>query len=677
MACDDREPPGKYPCPPRRAWTPDRASASVTRPLELAPCRAPDAVERPPSPPDPHAATLVEAAACMARGDLARAAVALDRVLAASPGHPAALFQRAVIEVAHDRPAPAADLLSRCVAAQPGWGEAWVRLGQLRLLLGEDEAAEAAFRAAAERAPNDARAFEGLAEALRRRGRDFAGLVRARVRLAELEPRVVEHRLRLGYTLRSGDLSEAAEAAYRDALAIDPGNLVARWQLFQNPATVVPADEAAERAFAARWSDGLAWFEALDPARRSALDVEQALLSATDFALHYQPGPLRVVRCRYADALARLARAAIPAPKAAARPAGSRRRIALVSAFFRRHSVLRVLGGLLAALDAERFELGIFHLDVREDADTARWRERASAWVGGTRRPAQWLQAIADFAPDAVVYLDIGMDPLSQVLACFRLAPVQIALWGHPLTTGHATIDHFVSADRIEVPDPAPHYRERVHRLPKLGTRFVAPSMAPRAARGDGEVHFLLAQMVLKITPAHDDLLARIAAALPQSRFTIVPSPRAHLCEALAARIGRAFAARGLDPGRQLRVIPNLPAAEFAALAASMDVNLDTLGWSGGVSTFDLLAQGLPTVTVEGDTFRGRQSAAILRQAGVADTVCADAEAWVDTAVALGRDRMRREDLRERLLAGRAAVFDDPAPAAAFADLLERLVPPP
>lgn len=633
-------------------------------------------MQRPPTPPDPHAATLVEAAACMARGDLARAAVALDRVLATSPAHPAALFQRAVIEVAQDRPAPAAELLARCVAAQPGWAEAWVRLGQLRLLLGEDEAAEAAFRAAAERAPNDARAFQGLAEALRRRGRDFAGLVRARMRLAELEPQVVEHRLRLGYTLRSGDLAEAAEAAYRDALAIDPDNLVARWSLFQNPPTAVPADAAAHRAFAARWSEGLAWFEALDPARRPAQAIEQALLTATDFALHYQPGPLRAERCRYADALARLAHAAIPAPKPAPRPAGTRRRIALVSAFFRRHSVLRVLGGLLASLDPDRFELGFFHLDPREDADTARWRERASAWVGGTQRPAQWLQAIADFAPDGVVYLDIGMDPLSQVLACYRLAPVQLALWGHPLTTGHATIDHFVSADHIEVPDPAPHYRERVHRLPNLGTCIAAPPTVPRAARSDGEVHFLLAQMVLKITPAHDDLLARIAEALPAARFTVVPSPRAHLCEALAARIGRAFAARGLDPARHLRVIPNLPEAEFAALAASMDVNLDTLGWSGGVSTFDLVAQGLPTVTVEGDTFRGRQSAAILRRAGVPDTVCADADHYVEAAIALGRDRERREHLRTRLLAGRSAVYDDPAPPIAFADLLERLVPP-
>jgi protein O-GlcNAc transferase len=634
-------------------------------------------VERPSPPPDPHAAALAAATAVLARGDLGQAAAILDRVLTVAADHPDALLQRAVIEVAGERPATAAGLLARAVAARPGWAEAWVRLGQVRLLLGEDAAAESAFRTATGLAPRDLRAAEGLAEALRRGGRDFAGLIRARTRLVELEPRNVEHHLRLGYSLRHGDLATEAETAYRGALGSDPDNLVARWSLMQHPSSLVPVDEAEHRAFAARWSAGLAWFESRDPARLPPRDVERALLTATDFALHYQPGPLLTERSRHADLLSRLAHGAIPAPPPCARPAGSRRRIALVSAHFRRHSVTRVLGGLLRALDRERFETAIFHLDPRADAETALWQKTASRYTALVQRPALWLQALAGFAPDAVVYLDLGMDPLSQVLACYRLAPVQIALWGHPLTSGQAAIDHFVSADAIEVADPARHYREQVHRLPNLGTCFAAPATVPRESRDDAEVHFLLAQMVLKITPAHDALLARIAAGLPQARFTVIPGPRGHVCEALAARISRAFEARGLDASRHLRVVPTLPEREFGVLAASMDVNLDTIGWSGGVSTFDLVAHGLPTLTVEGDTFRGRQSAAILRRAGVPDTICADTDGYVAHAIALGRDRAWREHLRARLLAGAATVFDDPAPPRAFAALLERLVPAP
>lgn len=634
-------------------------------------------MNRPAPPIDPHAATLVEAAACMARGDLARAAVALDRVLAAAPDHPGALFQRAVIEVAGNRPGPAAALLARCVAAQPGWAEAWIRLGQLRLLLGEDEGAETAFREGSLRAPTDLRAAEGLAEALRRRGRDFVGLVAARRRLVELEPRQVDHWLRLGYTLRSGDLGEEAEAAYRGALAVDPNQLVARWSLFQNPTTLVPPDEAAHRAFADRWSTGLAWFEDLDPARQPPQAIEQALLTATDFALHYQDGPLRDERCRYADALGRLAHAAIPAPAPRPRPPGSRRRIAVVSAFLRQHSVTKVLGALIEALDPQRFEVGLFHLDPRRDALTERLAAGAARYVGGSHRPAAWLEAIAAFGPDAVVYLDLGMDPLGQVLACYRLAPLQLLLWGHPLTSGQAAIDGFVSADDTEVADPAPHYREPVHRLPHLGTCYRAPARAPRVVRDGAEVHFLLAQMALKITPRHDAALARIARALPSARFTVVASPRAHVRDALAARIRRAFDAEGLDFNRHVAMAAHLPEPQFLAMAATMDVNLDTVGWSGGVSTLDLLAQDLPTITVEVPTLRGRQSAAMLRRAGVPELVCADLDGWVARAVELGRDRALRESLRSRIAAGHARLYDDPAPPAAFVELLEQLLPAP
>jgi predicted O-linked N-acetylglucosamine transferase (SPINDLY family) len=112
-------------------------------------------------------------------------------------------------------------------------------------------------------------------------------------------------------------------------------------------------------------------------------------------------------------------------------------------------------------------------------------------------------------------------------------------------------------------------------------------------------------------------------------------------------------------------------------MAAGMDVNLDTVGWSGGVSTLDLLAQDLPTVAVEVATLRGRQTAAMLRRAGVPELVCADFDGWVARAIELGRDRDLREHLRERIAAGHARLYHDPAPPAAFVELLERLLPAP
>jgi hypothetical protein len=98
---------------------------------------------------------------------------------------------------------------------------------------------------------------------------------------------------------------------------------------------------------------------------------------------------------------------------------------------------------LIEGLDAERFEVGMFHLDPRRDALSEQYAATAASFVNLPQRPRDVLDAIARFAPDVLVFLDIGMDPLSQVLACYRLAPVQLALWGRLLAPlQQASVSH-------------------------------------------------------------------------------------------------------------------------------------------------------------------------------------------------------------------------------------------
>jgi len=48
------------------------------------------------------------------------------------------------------------------------------------------------------------------------------------------------------------------------------------------------------------------------------------------------------------------------------------------------------------------------------------------------------------------VTLQVGHDPVTYFLAFARLAPAQVAWYGHPDTTGVAAVDYFVSSD-VEV----------------------------------------------------------------------------------------------------------------------------------------------------------------------------------------------------------------------------------
>ena len=66
--------------------------------------------------------------------------------------------------------------------------------------------------------------------------------------------------------------------------------------------------------------------------------------------------------------------------------------------------------------------------------------------------------------------LVVGMDREAFRFACFRLAPVQCASWGHADTTGLPTIDYYLSSELLEPDGAQSHYTERLVRLRTLGT---------------------------------------------------------------------------------------------------------------------------------------------------------------------------------------------------------------
>jgi predicted O-linked N-acetylglucosamine transferase (SPINDLY family) len=79
-----------------------------------------------------------------------------------------------------------------------------------------------------------------------------------------------------------------------------------------------------------------------------------------------------------------------------------------------------------------------------------------------------------------LLYPEIGMDATTVRLASLRLARVQLASWGHPITTGLPTLDGYLSAQALEPAGAAAAYREALLLLPRLGCSYV-PFRTPAA----------------------------------------------------------------------------------------------------------------------------------------------------------------------------------------------------
>ena len=112
--------------------------------------------------------------------------------------------------------------------------------------------------------------------------------------------------------------------------------------------------------------------------------------------------------------------------------------------------------------------------------------------------------------------------------------------------------------------------------------------------------------------------------------------------------------------------------SRFAAASAQCDLMLDSIGWSGGNTTLEALAQDLPVVTFQGELMRGRVSAGILRMMGMPETIAETLDDYVALAVRMGRDLSFRADIKKRIASDKHRLYRDRACIAALEDFLDR-----
>ena len=564
------------------------------------------------------------------------------------------------------------------VALAPAWLEARVNLGLVALALRDATEAVAALRSVvAERADLTA-AWEALSRAHAMLGEADAA-IEASGRLVALVPNDPRYWLRHAENLRGQQRNTEAREALSTLVALDPDFLPARWARW-NTLAVPSRDEADVERQWREWQEDLGFFESLrDDDPRVAHFARDCLLDSTNFYLHCLGRDATDLQRRYARVVERFAHRALPPSALPPRKAG-KRRIGFISPNFAYGTVGKVFRAWPLGLDRSRFELHAFDLGEVADDWTADVRGVADRYVAGARNAAGWIAAIRESALDALVFIDVGMSPLVQWLAAYRHAPFQAACWGHPVTTGAPTIDVFFGGEAMEPPGSEREYSERLVRLPNLAICYEPPTLEPdrdfaESVWGEASVRYFCPQAAFKLLPAHDALFARILAADPRAKLVLLPSRNPTVCAQLVERMRPAFAAHGASID-QLDCRAFQPEPRFLGLAATADLLLDSLEWSGGNTTLEALWFGALPVALPGRTLRGRQTLAMLTRLGVADElVVSDTDAYVDRAIALGGDRSQRDAIRARLLANRDRLFRDRAPIDAMNAFFDALPP--
>jgi predicted O-linked N-acetylglucosamine transferase (SPINDLY family) len=589
------------------------------------------------------------AAALLARGQAAEALARADRGLALDPAMAGAQVHRAGALQLLGRVHEALEAIDRAIALRPAQPRYRFRRAALLAAAGRLEEAREAFEAIVAARPREAAPLENLAAHLAFMGRDEeARAVLARA--IALEPDVASHRLRHAVTwlplVRDDDdgLVEARERFARETAALRP--LV---------------DARALRGGAEAVGDAQPYYLAYQDLDNRGLLADYGALCAALMAQWEAGTP-----------------SASATPPDRAVDASRRLRVGIVSAQVRTHPVWNAITrGWVHELDRTRFEVHVFHLGPRADAETALARRRAEAFHDGPHDLAGWVAAIRAAAPDVLLYPEIGMDAMTARLAALRLAPVQAASWGHPQTTGLPTIDAYLSADAMEPADAEAHYAERLVRLPGLGACVEPAVLADEAVDladfgvPAGAPVYVCPGTPYKYTPRHDALFVALAQALPDACLLLFRHERAPtLSDRHVARLRAAFGRAGLDLERHLRVVPWQSPARFRSLLAQATGFLDTVGFSGFNTVLEAVAAGLPVVTQRGRFLRGRLGSAVLAQLGLHELVvdAGDDAGYVTRAVRLAREPAWRAGVAARIAGGRDGLYRDAASIRALED---------
>jgi len=570
----------------------------------------------------------------------------------------------------------------RTIALEPGFAQAHHNLGVMLKRHGRMTKASTAFSRAVQLDPRLVGSQTALGE-LRFALGDRAGARGPLTRAVMLQPADIRTQLTLATVCKGQDDLDRATTGFARAAVLDPTDITARLGLCMARLPILYDRTEDIEAARARYRQDLETLVSVPLDHPAAIDAAAGAVGSfqpyylayqehcdRDFQELYGRFVCRVMAARYPDWAKRL-----PMPPISP---GAPLRVGIASGFFRWHTIWKLMiRGWMEGLDPARVQLFGYHTAAVRDEQTARAGRHFHRFAAGLSFEAM-AQAIRADNLHVLIYPEIGMDAMASKLATLRLAPVQCVSWGHPDTTGLPTIDYFLSSDLMEPEGAEAHYSERMIRLPGLGigyapldvreepTDFAAFGVRPTATA------YLCCQYVSKYLPQYDDVFARIAAAVPDSQFLFINPRSDPLMNRLRYRLDAAFGRHGLDAGKHVVMLPYLTPGQYAALNRRADVYLDSIGWSGGNTTLEAVAEELPVVTLPGALMRGRHSSAILTRIGVSETIANDLDDYVAIAVRLGSDADWHSSVAARVAAGCRLIYDDNRPLRALENFLER-----
>ena len=378
---------------------------------------------------------------------------------------------------------------------------------------------------------------------------------------------------------------------------------------------------------------------------KKAIEYSNAL-----FAANYLPAGLRSDAAELARSYGALYADVRPLSCAADAARGHERiRIGYISPDLRTHPVGTLMRPLLFLYDRTRFSVCCY-MNGTEDNLSHAFRATVNVWRNIQGMPAEEVAARVR-ADEIDILVDLAGHTQNNCLPVLahRPAPVQVTGIGYFNTTGLPAIDYMLSdvyVDPIGTADPS--FTEEMIRLPHSHFCYVLPERLPPVAlppmEHSGSVTFGSFNNFSKVTDEVLRLWKEVLDAVPRSRLLL----KSKLFRSAEGRelAAKRFARCGIPTERvEMRAFSRGHLAEYG----DMDIALDTFPYTGGITTCEALAMGVPVITLRGASHGARFGESLLTNANLAELIADTPADYVKIASTLASSPETLASLRTNL----------------------------
>lgn len=531
---------------------------------------------------------------------------------------------------------------SAALRLAPDHPQILMQLGNVASRQGDELRAAEAFRKSLQQDPQQADVHFNLANSLRKLGLNPEAIQHYQQALL-FNPADADIQNNLGNAYRETGQLDLAIKAYEQALKCNPQLLHAKVHWIhqkQHMADWQGLDDAINEVRAALKQQPNAQIPPFAfLAMPGTSDAEQLLCASSWAQQHY--GSIQP----------------LPAPS----PVPDRRkiRLAYISSDFRKHPLAYLVTDVIAAHNRDQFEVSLYS-QAKDDQSVERNAFIAAAdhWIEiATLTDAQVAAHMRAADIDCLIDLTGFTQNSRSGVAAYRPARCHINWLGYPGTMGKVNnrllfdvilVDSTVKSNcLVEQPIALPCYQPNNAQRPQADA-------GSRSQHGLPEHGFVFCSFnqSFKITADVFAYWMRILEQVPESVLWLQE------CNRWATNnLKQAAHLAGINPAR-LVFAPRTSAELHIARQQHADLMLDTTPYNAHTTASDSLWQGVPLLTVAGDTFPARVSASLLKRSGLQECVCSDWENLVKQAVTLANNPAALQTLKKKVKQQAQVLFD-------------------